>query len=177
MNAYRMVFSLFLLGSLFFAGSANAAKLFLVSKVVGEVSTRTDSGEEAVFGQARWLPRNTRIFTREDSGVMALTPGFSLRFGQETAFSVDAEKINLHKGAMLAQVLKSGNELVLEGPEASLWLKGQGACLLALLQKTPIAPACFHDRLHLARKRRYSDERIRYISTTVRPDGRPAHAG
>ena len=76
-----------LLGCLASIGSAEAAKLFLVANVVGEVSTRTDAGEEAAFGKAKWFPKDVRVFTRARSGVEALSPGLFLRFGESTAFS------------------------------------------------------------------------------------------
>jgi len=130
MNFFRKTSTLILLGAMAIAGSANAAQLYLVSKIVGKVNTSTDTGEKAAFGQARWLPGQTRIFTRERSGVEALAPGFSVRFGEDTAFSVGPNNLQLHKGGMLVRVLGSGKELALEGPEASVWIQGKGSCLL-----------------------------------------------
>ena len=130
MNFFHKTVALLSLGALATTGPAHAAQLYLVSKIVGKVNTRADSGKETSLGQADWLPANTRIFTRARSGVEALAPGFSLRFGEDTAFSIGDRNLQLHKGAMLLRTLGSGKQLALEGPEASVWLQGEGSCLL-----------------------------------------------
>ena len=132
MNFFNKIFAFLLLGALVTTGSAQAAQLYLVSKIVGKVNTRADSGKETSLGQADWFPANTRIFTRERSGVEALAPGFSLRFGEDTAFSISEKNLQLHKGAMLLRTLGSGKQLALEGPEASVWIEGKGSCLLEI---------------------------------------------
>ncbi len=131
MTPHRIIYACILLIGVTFVGSAHAAKLFLVAKLVGEVSTRSDSGEEATFGKARWLPRDMRVFTRDRSGVEALTPGYSLRFGENTVFAAGAENIQMHKGALLVRIIGSKQDgLLVEGPEAALNVRQKGTLLM-----------------------------------------------
>lgn len=131
MTPHRTIYACILLIGVTLAGSAHAAKLFLVAKLVGEVSTRSDSGEEAAFGKARWLPKDMRVFTRDRSGVEALTPGYSLRFGENTVFAAGSENIQMHKGALLVRILGSKQEgLLVEGPEAALNIRSKGTLLM-----------------------------------------------
>ena len=133
MKRYGTFCASILLGMAPFAGSAQAAQLFMVAKVVGDVNTRTDSGEDAAFGYARWFPKSTRVFTRGRSGVEALSPGLFLRFGEETVFSFGPDELQMHKGALLARMRDSGKELRVTGPEATLRMKGAGSLLLEIV--------------------------------------------
>ena len=132
MNLFHKCCALLLLGGVSCPGLAHA-KLFMVAKIEGEVSTRSDAGEEASIGRARWFPQDLRVFTRAKSGVEALSPGLFFRFGENTTFAFGSDDLQLHKGAALIRLLGPGKEIVVRGPEADLRILGSGSLFLEVV--------------------------------------------
>ena len=132
MSLFHKCCALFLLGGFLCPGLVHA-KLFMVAKLEGEVSTRSDAGEEASIGRARWFPQGLRVFTRAKSGVEALSPGLFFRFGENTTFAFGSDDLQIHKGAALIRLLGPGKEIIVRGPEAGLRVKGPGSLFLEVV--------------------------------------------
>jgi hypothetical protein len=106
----------------------------LLSKVGGGAYSKFDNENERTLRSASFLPRDTTIFVRPESGIETLVAGFQFRFGFETQFQVTKDFIELNKGSMLIQSRKLNNRVFIRNSKNEIRISGVGTCMVEITE-------------------------------------------
>ena len=104
-----------------------AATMFLVSGLTGEVSASVPGDQGVALRKGRFLPTGANITTASNGGLELFGGGWTLRLGNNNNFSALEGGIHLRNGAILARPLRSSSELILETDGNSYHFHGKGA--------------------------------------------------
>ena len=106
----------------------------LLSKVDEGAYSKFDNENERTLRSASFLPRDTTISVRPESGIETLVAGFQFRFGFETQFQVTKDFIELNKGSMLIQSRKLNNRVFIRNSKNEIRISGVGTCMVEITE-------------------------------------------
>lgn len=110
--------------------SMSAQGLHLLLTEIGNGAyCKNENGVKKDLKKASFLPVDSTITVRSDSGIETLAAGFQFRFGFETQFSLNRNYIDLKKGSILIQSRKLTNKVFIRHEDNEITISGVGTCM------------------------------------------------
>jgi hypothetical protein len=107
----------------------NVSHLLVVEQGDGAVTVDPLLGTRQLYA-ANFLPHSQRISVRPRSGLETVANGYQFRFGSDTRFSVENNRIVLDDGSLMVYSRKLTNTFSVTGPEVTTVLQGVGCALV-----------------------------------------------
>ena len=101
----------------------------LLTEIGNGAYYQNENGIQKDLKKASFLPLDSTITTRPDSGIETLVAGFQFRFGFETQFSLNRNYIDLKMGSILIQSRKLTNKVFIRHQENEITISGVGTCM------------------------------------------------
>jgi hypothetical protein len=101
----------------------------LLTEIGNGAYCKNENGVKKDLKKASFLPVDSTITVRSDSGIETLAAGFQFRFGFETQFSLSRNYIDLKKGSILIQSRKLTNKVFIRHEDNEITISGVGTCM------------------------------------------------
>ncbi len=120
----------FFVGVFFWGTVCSARSSHLVLFSVGEGAIIETNGKQVPLPVASFLPFETEIYVRQDSGVETLLAGYNFRFGHNTRFLLAEKGIQLKSGMIMIQSRKIDNACKMVVGNSVISFAGAGTWIL-----------------------------------------------
>ena len=102
----------------------------LLTEIGNGAYCKNENGVQQDLKKASFLPLDSTITVRPDSGIETLVAGFQFRFGFKTQFSLNRNYIDLKMGSILIQSRKLTNKVFIRHQDNEITISGVGTCML-----------------------------------------------
>jgi hypothetical protein len=110
----------------------------LLTEIGNGAYCKNENGVKKDLKKASFLPVDSTITVRSDSGIETLAAGFQFRFGFETQFSLNRNYIDLKKGSILIQSRKLTNKVFIRHEDNEITISGVGTCMFEVRENRSI---------------------------------------